>query len=207
MTDDLLQAVRDLPKVSPYLHVPVQSGSNEQLQADEAGLHGRVLSRDDRADPLDRSRCGHHQRLHRRLLRRDGGGFPAVGRTGSLGPLQEQLHFQVQRAPRDEGRRRHARRRAGRSQAAAEQRASGRAERHQPGGQPARWWAAMSRCWWRVPASPRRSGPAAATTCVQLVGRSVRDHIVVFDGPRTLVGQILPVRIEKADAFTLYGRL
>ena len=40
---------------------------------------------------------------------------------------------------------------------------------------------------------------------VQLVGRSVRDHIVVFDGPRALIGQILPVRIEKADAFTLYG--
>jgi tRNA-2-methylthio-N6-dimethylallyladenosine synthase len=31
MTDDLLQAVRDLPKCSPYLHVPVQSGSNEIL--------------------------------------------------------------------------------------------------------------------------------------------------------------------------------
>jgi len=31
MTDDLLQAVRDLPKCSPYLHVPVQSGSNDVL--------------------------------------------------------------------------------------------------------------------------------------------------------------------------------
>jgi tRNA-2-methylthio-N6-dimethylallyladenosine synthase len=31
MTDDLLQAVRDLPKCSPYLHVPAQSGSNEIL--------------------------------------------------------------------------------------------------------------------------------------------------------------------------------
>ena len=46
-----------------------------------------------------------------------------------------------------------------------------------------------------------------ATTIVQLVGRSVRDHIVVFDGPRTLIGQILPVRIEKIDAFTLFGRV
>jgi len=32
MTDDLLQAVRDLPKVMPYLHVPAQSGSNQVLQ-------------------------------------------------------------------------------------------------------------------------------------------------------------------------------
>jgi tRNA-2-methylthio-N6-dimethylallyladenosine synthase len=31
MTDDLLQAVRDLPKCSPYLHVPAQSGSNDIL--------------------------------------------------------------------------------------------------------------------------------------------------------------------------------
>ena len=32
MTDDLLHAVRDLPKVSPYLHVPAQSGCNEVLK-------------------------------------------------------------------------------------------------------------------------------------------------------------------------------
>lgn len=31
MTDDLLQAVRDLRKCSPYLHVPAQSGSNAVL--------------------------------------------------------------------------------------------------------------------------------------------------------------------------------
>ncbi len=29
MTDDLLQAVRDLPRVSRYLHVPAQSGCDE----------------------------------------------------------------------------------------------------------------------------------------------------------------------------------
>ncbi|HWA98379.1 MAG TPA: tRNA (N6-isopentenyl adenosine(37)-C2)-methylthiotransferase MiaB [Pirellulales bacterium] len=32
MTPDLLQAVRDLPKVSRYLHVPAQSGSNSVLR-------------------------------------------------------------------------------------------------------------------------------------------------------------------------------
>src|SRR5438552_12122479 len=32
MSDDLLDAVRELPKVSPYLHVPVQSGCNEVLK-------------------------------------------------------------------------------------------------------------------------------------------------------------------------------
>ena len=32
MTDDLLQAVRDLPKVAPYFHVPAQSGSDAVLK-------------------------------------------------------------------------------------------------------------------------------------------------------------------------------
>ena len=37
MTNDLLAAVRDLPKVSKYLHVPVQSGSNTVLQRMKRG--------------------------------------------------------------------------------------------------------------------------------------------------------------------------
>ena len=37
MTDRLLQAVRDLPKCSPYLHVPAQSGSNRILQRMKRG--------------------------------------------------------------------------------------------------------------------------------------------------------------------------
>src|SRR5207253_6859576 len=32
MTDDLLEAVRDLPKVCKYLHVPAQSGCDEVLK-------------------------------------------------------------------------------------------------------------------------------------------------------------------------------
>ncbi|MDA1161059.1 MAG: tRNA (N6-isopentenyl adenosine(37)-C2)-methylthiotransferase MiaB, partial [Planctomycetota bacterium] len=37
MTDDLLQAVRDLPKVMKYLHVPLQSGCDEVLQRMKRG--------------------------------------------------------------------------------------------------------------------------------------------------------------------------
>jgi tRNA-2-methylthio-N6-dimethylallyladenosine synthase len=37
MTDDLLQAIRDMPKVSHYLHVPLQSGCNEQLKLMKRG--------------------------------------------------------------------------------------------------------------------------------------------------------------------------
>src|SRR5438874_1234292 len=50
MTHDLLQAVRDLPKCSPYLHVPAQSGSNEVLARMKRGytvedyreMYGRI---------------------------------------------------------------------------------------------------------------------------------------------------------------------
>lgn len=37
MTDDLLQAVRDLPKVAQYLHVPAQSGCDEVLKRMKRG--------------------------------------------------------------------------------------------------------------------------------------------------------------------------
>ncbi len=37
MTDDLLQAVRDLPKAIRYLHVPLQHGCNEQLRLMKRG--------------------------------------------------------------------------------------------------------------------------------------------------------------------------
>jgi tRNA-2-methylthio-N6-dimethylallyladenosine synthase len=41
----------------------------------------------------------------------------------------------------------------------------------------------------------------------QLVGRTVCDRIVVFDGLRDLAGRILPIEIQRADAVTLFGKL
>ena len=52
----------------------------------------------------DDSRCRGDERLHRRLLRRDGRGFPADGRAGARVAIQEQLHLQIQRAARHQGR-------------------------------------------------------------------------------------------------------
>ena len=103
MTDDLLAAVRDLPKCRKYLHVPVQSGSNAVLERMKRGYtvedYREMLARTYALD----SRRGRDQRLHRRLLRRDGGGFPADVRAGARVPVQEQLHLQVQRAARHQG--------------------------------------------------------------------------------------------------------
>jgi tRNA-2-methylthio-N6-dimethylallyladenosine synthase len=40
---------------------------------------------------------------------------------------------------------------------------------------------------------------------VQLTGRTRTDHIVVFEGNERLTGQTVPVRVEEATAFTLFG--
>ena len=42
---------------------------------------------------------------------------------------------------------------------------------------------------------------------LQLTGRTMWDHIVVFEGDRRLIGQILPVTIYEANAFTLFGEV
>jgi len=69
MSDDLLAAVRDLPKVSPYLHIPAQSGSNEVLKRMKRGYsveeYCEMLARIRENDP----RCVRDQRFHRRFLR------------------------------------------------------------------------------------------------------------------------------------------
>ena len=46
-----------------------------------------------------------------------------------------------------------------------------------------------------------------ATLQKQLVGRTRTDHIVVFDGPENLAGQYLNVKITDATALTLFGQL
>src|SRR5262249_12964228 len=40
---------------------------------------------------------------------------------------------------------------------------------------------------------------------IQLTGRSMTDHIVVFDGTDRLVGRTVKVKVDDASPFTLYG--
>jgi tRNA-2-methylthio-N6-dimethylallyladenosine synthase len=40
---------------------------------------------------------------------------------------------------------------------------------------------------------------------VQLTGRTMTDHIVVFEGNERLIGRTISVQIEEATAFTLFG--
>ena len=73
MTQQLLETVRDLPKCSPYLHVPAQSGSNRMLKRMKTGLYGRAVSRNDAAHSRDGSGRSRIERFYRWIFRRNGG--------------------------------------------------------------------------------------------------------------------------------------
>ena len=207
MTDDLLQAVRDLPKVSRYLHVPAQSGCDEVLKRMKRMYTVALLRRDARPDPRDgarawRSRATSSSASAARPRRRSRRSV----RAGRAVPVQEQLHLQVQPAAGHEGRRRSSpttcprRSRSGGtttcspSRTRSAWRTTGRSS------------AGRSRSWSRGRASrpARRDGRDGLG---QLTGRTACDRIVVFEGPERLVGQFVPVAVEDASAVTLFGRV
>ena len=56
MDDDLIAAHAEVEALMPYLHLPVQSGSDRILQGDEPRPHGGRLSAPDRARSAPRGR-------------------------------------------------------------------------------------------------------------------------------------------------------
>jgi tRNA-2-methylthio-N6-dimethylallyladenosine synthase len=54
---------------------------------------------------------------------------------------------------------------------------------------------------------PSRMGGKASGPVKQLTGRSMADHIVVFDGTERLIGHTVRVAVDDASPFTLYGKV
>lgn len=52
-----------------------------------------------------------------------------------------------------------------------------------------------------------RRQESQANGCVQLGGRTACDRIVVFDGPPSAIGQIIPVEISQSIGLTLFGSI
>ncbi len=234
MTTTLVQAMRDLPKVSPYLHVPAQSGSNAIL-----GRMKRGYTVEDYHEMLALVRhmlphvavtsdfivgfCGETDEDFRRtadLVRnarfKNSFIFKYSGRPGTKADdlyaddvpeavkrrrNNELLAIQNAISLEDnqpflgrtveilvEGPSKVAKKRRSREQipnveiSDIEMLEDPRDDRPHPN------------------PLPRGEG-------TQFVGRTTCDRIVVFDGPPELVGRILPVTIEKIDAFTLFGRV
>jgi tRNA-2-methylthio-N6-dimethylallyladenosine synthase len=203
MTQDLLEAVRDLPKCSHYLHVPAQSGSNSVLKRMKRGYtveeYREMLARiretipdaavtsdfivgfsgeteEDFQATIDLVREG---RFKNSFI------FKYSERAGTKG-----AELYADDVPEDVKRHRNNELLAVQEEISEEdnQRFLGREVNILVEGPS------------KASQKQESDGPQ-----LQLTGRTNCDRIVVFEGNRRQIGQFLPVTIYDANAFTLFG--
>ncbi len=202
MGDDLLDAVRTLPKVCPYLHVPAQSGCNDILKRMK-----RLYTVEYYRDMLARCRervpgvavssdfivgfSGETEAAFERsceLVRTAGFKnsfiFKYSPRPGTRG---HELY--PDDVPEDAKKRRN-------NDLLALQNAVSLADHRGRVGQTVD---VLVEGFSKNALKQTDAGPR------QLTGRATTDHIVVFDGNERLIGQTVSVEIEEATAFTLFG--
>ncbi|HVX14836.1 MAG TPA: tRNA (N6-isopentenyl adenosine(37)-C2)-methylthiotransferase MiaB [Pirellulales bacterium] len=203
MTQGLLEAVRDLPKCSHYLHVPAQSGSDEMLRRMKRGYtvaeYREMLCRirsviSDAAVTSDFivGFCGETEadfeataELVRESRFKNSFIFKYSPRPGTK--ADELFADDV---PEDVKRRRN-------NELLAIQNAISEEDNQ----------AFLGR-----EVTVLVEGPSKASRkqhddgdLLQLTGRTNCDRIVVFEGNRRLIGQFLPIVVYEANAFTLFG--
>jgi tRNA-2-methylthio-N6-dimethylallyladenosine synthase len=229
MTDDLLQAVRDLPKCSPYLHVPAQSGSNTVLKRMKRGYtveEYREMLRRVRATIPNAAVtsdfivgfCGETEddfqqtvALVRESRFKNSFIFKYSQRPGTKAP-----ELWPDDVPEDVKRRRNNELLAEQNQISAEdqQEFIGRTvevlvegpSKHTQRFDGMNELQVMSEHTPSVEPAEFETGPAdTAGELTQLVGRTHCDRIVVFPGNRRQIGQLLPVAIYDCTPMTLFG--
>jgi tRNA-2-methylthio-N6-dimethylallyladenosine synthase len=203
MTDDLLQAVRDLPKCSHYLHVPAQSGSNEVLRRMK-----RNYSVEEYRDMLARIRetvpdaavtsdfivgfCGETEadflataELVRQSRFKNSFIFKYSPRPGTKADelFADDVPEQVKRRRNNE--------------LLAIQNAISEEDNQ----------AFLGREVTVLVEGPSKTSRKHETEgeAMQLTGRTNCDRIAVFEGNRRLIGQFMPVVVYDANAFTLFA--
>lgn len=204
MTDDLLDAVRNLPKVVKYLHVPAQSGCDEVLKRMK-----RLYTAAEYLDMLARCRervpgvsvssdfivgfCGETEQSFQKtmdLVRaakfKNSFIFKYSERPGTKAAdrYPDDIPEEVKKRRNND--------------LLAVQNANSLADHRARIGETA---AVL------VEGPSKRALASKHDAVKQLTGRSMADHIVVFDGPDRLIGQTVRVRIDDASSFTLYGRV
>jgi tRNA-2-methylthio-N6-dimethylallyladenosine synthase len=205
MTDDLLQAMRDLPKLSPYLHVPAQSGSNAVLARMKRGYtveeYRDMLQRIRHYVPLAAVTSdfivgfsGETEDDFQQTLQlvaesrfKNSYIFKYSERTGT-----KAAKLYADDVPEETKRRRNNDLLAVQNQICLEDNQ--------------RWVGRRAEILVEGPSKVSlKFGPPAEE--LQLVGRTRCDRIVVFPGPAELNGRILDIEITRADAFTLFGQV
>jgi tRNA-2-methylthio-N6-dimethylallyladenosine synthase len=203
MDDDLLDAVRTLPKVCSYLHVPAQSGCDDVLKRMKrlytAGYYRDMLHRcRERVPGVAISSdfivgfCGETEESFERscdMVRASGFKNSFIFKY-SARPGTKADDLFPDDVPEEVKKRRN-------NDLLALQNAVSLADhRRRIGDTVDVLVEGPSRNALKAGAGP---GPK------QLTGRTMTDHIVVFEGNERLTGQTVAVRIEEATAFTLFG--
>jgi tRNA-2-methylthio-N6-dimethylallyladenosine synthase len=204
MGDDLLDAVRTLPKVCHYLHVPAQSGCNTVLKRMK-----RLYTVEYYREMLERCRerapgvaissdfivgfCGETEESFERScdLVRDAGFknsfiFKYSARPGTKADelFPDDIREEVKKRRNND--------------LLAIQNAVSLADHRRQVGEPVEV----------LVEGPSKVGMKIdGTGPKQLTGRTMTDHIVVFDGNERLIGQTVAVNIDEATAFTLFGTM
>ena len=205
MTPDLLQAVRDLPKVCPYLHVPAQSGSDAVLRRMKRGYtvgqYREMLAAIREVVPQAAVTsdfivgfCGETEEDFQQTvaLVRESRFKNAFIFKYSPRPGTKSAELYADDVPEAVKRRRN-------NELLAIQNAIS-LEENQP------FVGRVVEVLVEGPSKVARKATERAST-VQLTGRTVCDRIVVFEGPVAWTGRLAQVKIESADAFTLFGRV
>ncbi len=203
MTTSLLSAVRDLPKCSPYLHVPLQSGSNAVLKRMKRGY-----TADEYRDMMQRIRdivpaaaissdfivgfCGETDEDFEQTVAaveeyrfKNSFIFKYSERPGTkaAGQLADDVPYDVKQERNN--------------RLLAMQNAISQQDNQ----------AFVDSTFDVLVEGPSKTALKQATDgpLRQLVGRTHCDRIVVFDGHTGQIGKILPIRIANASAHTLFG--
>jgi len=202
MTDDLLQAVRDLPKVCRYLHVPVQSGCDDVLTRMKR-LYTVAFYR----DMLDRCRetvpgvaissdfivgfSGETEASFAKScdLVREAGFKNSFIFKYSPRPGTRGYELYADDVPEEVKKRRN-------NDLLAIQTKVSLADHRRLIGE---------RVEVLVEGPSKNALKHGSSGPGQLTGRTRTDHIVVFDGNSRLVGQTVMIDIHEASPFTLYG--
>jgi tRNA-2-methylthio-N6-dimethylallyladenosine synthase len=212
MTDDLLDAVRELPKVCQYLHVPAQSGCDDVLKRMK-----RLYTVGEYREMLDRCRervpgvaissdfivgfCGETEGSFERTcdLVRDAGFKNSFIFKYSARPGTKADDLYPDDVPEETKKRRN-------NDLLAIQNAVSLGDHRRRVGETVEVLVeGLSKT--ELKASGGRESPDASTMSgpKQLTGRTMTDHIVVFEGNERLIGRTVAVRVEEATAFTLFG--
>lgn len=215
----LFEAVRDLPHVMPYFHVPAQSGSNAQLKKMNRGytvekyrevcqqiyetVPGAAITSDFIVGFCNETEEDFQQtvQLVKDMRFKNSYIFKFSPREGT-----KAYELWEDNVPESVKRRRN-------NELLAVQNAISLEDCEKFVGQEVEILVeGMSKNALKLPVFGESSSldevmetTGSADTVVQLTGRTPCDRIVVFDGPRSLVGEMKKVKIVKASPFTLFG--